>query len=65
MPQSLPCSGFEWDPNVNNNFNFDVAGDSHIGYILEVNLDYPEEFHDAHNDIPFCPDRTKPAVCKQ
>ena len=31
-----------------------VRGDSEKGHILEVNLTYPKELHDAHNDYPYC-----------
>jgi len=43
------------------NFNvMDIELDSSTGYILEVDLDYPQHFHDAHTDLPFCPTRDKP-----
>jgi len=40
----------------------DVALDSPIDYILEVDLEYPQHLHDAHSDLPFCPTRDKPPV---
>jgi len=43
------------------NFNVvDVALNSPTGYILEVDLKYPQHLHDAHADLPFCPTRDKP-----
>ncbi|XP_051159162.1 uncharacterized protein LOC127280298 [Leptopilina boulardi] len=65
MIQSLPFGGFEWVENVDNNFDFNVADDAPIGYILEVDLDYPEELHDKHSDFPFCPERSKPPGSKE
>lgn len=56
MMQNLPLDCFEWS-NVN---TFDVAGilniseDSSIGYIFEVDLDYPQHLHDSHKDYPLC-----------
>jgi len=32
-----------------------VALDFPTGYILEVNLEYPQDFHNAHTDLLFCP----------
>jgi len=30
--------------------------DDRLGYILEVELDYPDELHDLHNDYPIAPE---------
>ena len=57
MAQWLPHGGFKWVPNVYINFN--VHDDYPVGYILEVDLEYPKELHDAHNDLAFCPERSK------
>ena len=58
MAQWLPYGGFVKVPNADINFN--VPEDYPVGYILEVDLEYPKELHDAHNDLPFCPERSKP-----
>ena len=58
LSQYLPYGGFRWlkDEEIAN-FNVLQKGldnESAIGYILEVDLLYPEELHDLHNDLPFC-----------
>lgn len=34
-----------------------LQDDSNVGYIFEVDLEYPETLHDLHNDLPFCPQK--------
>ena len=33
--------------------------DSHHGYLLEVDVNYPKELHGHHNDLPFMCEKTK------
>ena len=52
MGKYLPTSEFEWInveeiPNIKY-----VAADSDYGYIMEVNLEYPQHLHNAHNCYP-------------
>jgi hypothetical protein len=59
MSQSLPTGGFKFlSEEEIEGVNFkDVADDSDTGYILEVDLRYPEKLHSSHNDYPLCPER--------
>ena len=59
MTQPLLYGRFEWVTNVDDYFNFDISNHSPVGYILEVDLDYPEEIHDTHSDLPFCSEHSK------
>lgn len=54
----LPLSGFEWLPKYHlSSFNVDdIDLDGEKGYILEVDLEYPEELHYHHNDFPLAPE---------
>ena len=57
MCESLPEKDFDFllDDQI---ANFDVNSipdDSTTGYILEVDMDYPNHFHDVHSDFPLCP----------
>ena len=38
-----------------------VSDDSEEGFILEVDLDYPPELHDLHNEYPLAPEKMKVA----
>ncbi|XP_070162308.1 uncharacterized protein [Polyergus mexicanus] len=65
MCQPLPYAEFRWVDDIS---DFDVsaiASDSPTGYILEVDLEYPQHLHDAHADLPFCPTRDKPPGKRQ
>ena len=33
--------------------------DGRKGYILELDVEYPEELHKMHNDLPFMPEKMK------
>ena len=59
MSQYLPYSGFKW-LNQKEIDRFDVNSieeNSSIGYVLEVDLKYPNELHDLHNDYPLAPEK--------
>ena len=57
MIQHLPVKGFRWLSGMeqNNLIIENIADDSEDGYILEVDLSYPNELHDRHNDFPLAP----------
>ena len=66
MSQYLPFGNFHWVENIEDNPNFfDVPEDSDEGYILEVDLQYPDSIHFDHQDLPLCPQRMKPPGSKQ
>ncbi|XP_029675203.1 uncharacterized protein LOC115242803 [Formica exsecta] len=65
MCQPLPYADFRWVDDVSDFDTSSIALDSPIGYILEVDLEYPQRVHDAHTDLPFCPTRDKPPSKRQ
>ena len=59
MSQYLPYAGFEW-LNQNKFDKFDansVSKNGPIRYILEVDLEYSDEFHELHNAYPLAPEK--------
>ncbi len=55
MRKYLPVDGFEWaDVDVD---VMQVADDADVGYILEVDLEYPDHLHDTHNVYPLAPEK--------
>ena len=50
MSVYLSYGGFKWLKNVDKFDVISISEKSPIGYILEVNLEYPEELHELHND---------------
>ena len=46
MSQPLPIGDFEWKTEFEGFDVNEIADDAEIGYILEVDLEYPEELHD-------------------
>lgn len=61
MSQYLPTSGFKWMTQKQID-NIDLAKykeDSKNGLILEVDLKYPQDLHNFHNDYPLAPEKVK------
>ena len=52
MSQPLPTGGFKW-VDVNPNEISELATRTYKGYVLEVDVSYPKDLHDSHNDLPF------------
>ena len=61
MSQYLPTGGFKWlPPKQIEKINLGkYTDDSKKGLILEVDLEYPTELHDLHNDYPLGPEKVK------
>ena len=56
MSQPLPTGGFKW-VDVNPNEISELATRTDKGYLLEVDVSYPKELHNQHNDLPFMCER--------
>ena len=56
MSQPLPTGGFKW-VDVSHNEISELATRTDKGYVLEVNVSYPKELHNQHNDLPFMCER--------
>ena len=62
MSQKLPVSGFKWEKDrlkFTKKFIKNYDEDSDKEYIPEVDVEYPENLHDLHSDLPFSPERMK------
>ena len=62
MSQSLPVGDFKWIPSKDFEDPEDFILENYTNYtrkgvILEVDLEYPEELHDLHNDYPLAPEK--------
>ena len=61
MSQYLPTGGFKWmtEKKINKIDLAKYKEDSDKGIILEVDLEYPKELHDLHNDYPLAAEKIK------
>ena len=59
MSQHLPTGGFKWmtEKQINKLDLGKYKADGKKGLILEVDLEYPKELHDLHNDYPLAAER--------
>ncbi|KAJ8949419.1 hypothetical protein NQ318_007519 [Aromia moschata] len=66
MSQALPTGGFTW-LTENEISTFDITqipDDGPQGFILEVDVYYPQELHDMHSDLPFLVENMVPPNSK-
>ena len=56
MMQPLPVGGFEWLSEEGCKQWEKIVDSSDLGCVLEVDLEYPAELHDFHNDFPLAPE---------
>ena len=71
MCEKLPVKGFKWMDDIsiiNEEFVKSYDKKNSKGYILKVDVDYPNELQDLHRDLPFLPERlvvnnTKKLIC--
>ena len=57
MSEYLPYERFKWLENVDKFDVMSVTVKSLIQYFLEVDLKYPGELHELHNDYPLAPEK--------
>ena len=57
MSQYLPYGGFKWLNNVDKFDVMSINDKSPTGYFLEVDLEYPDELQELHNDYPLAPEK--------
>ena len=59
MTQYLPVGDFKWmsERDMQTFDAMSVDDEAEIGYILEVDLEYPPELHDRHSDYPLAPEK--------
>ena len=70
MSQKLPVNDFKWTETndlstFNENFIKNYDENSDTGYILEVDVEYPENLHKLHRDLTFLPERMKINKCSK
>ena len=71
MSKKLPIKGFKWLDDIeriDDEFIKEYNEIGEKGYVIEADVDYPQELHDLHSDMPLLPERmvinkTKKLVC--
>ena len=57
MSEYLPYGEFEWLKNADKLDIMSINGKSDVGHILDVDLKYPDELHELHNDYSLAPEK--------
>ena len=59
MSRYLPYGGFKWinQKEISDFCLNSISDNSLIDYTLEIDLEYPSELHDLHNDYPLAPEK--------
>ena len=59
MSQPLPTHGFKWVENISIEKVLDILEQGGLGYIFDVDLEYPKHLWKLHNDYPLAPEPIK------
>ena len=57
ISEYLSFSESEWLENIDEFDINSISEKSDTGYFLEVDLEYPDELHELHNDYPLAPEK--------
>ena len=57
MGEYHPYEKFEWVENVDELDVMSINKKGDVGYFLEVDLEYPNELRELHNDYPLAPEK--------
>ena len=57
LSEYLPYGGFKWLKNVHGFDINSISKKSPIGYFIKVDLEYPDDLHELHNDYPLAPEK--------
>ncbi len=60
MREPIPFGGLEWVDDVSLEEILSTTDDAEHGYFVVVDLEYPHELHDSHDDYPMAPEHMKP-----
>ena len=59
MTEYLPYKEFKWLKSVDKLDVMSISEKRPIGYLLEVDLGYPDKLHELHNDYHLAPKKTR------
>ena len=60
MCKKLPLNGYMWAKNLDiytDKFIKNYDDNRNLGYLLEVDIEYPKQLQKAHSDLPFLPEK--------